>query len=151
MKKVNLYTDGACSGNPGNGGYGAILEFNGIKKELSEGYSNTTNNRMELRGVIKGLEALKEPCQVTVTSDSKYVVDAFNKGWLENWVNKGWVKSDRKPVLNKDLWERLLELTKKHKVSFCWIEGHNGHRENERCDCLAVEASKSDNLKKDEY
>ena len=151
MKKVNLYTDGACSGNPGNGGYGAILEFNGVKKELSQGYSNTTNNRMELRGVIKGLEALKEPCEVTVTSDSKYVVDAFNKGWLENWVNKGRIKSDRKPVLNKDLWERLLELTNKHKVSFCWIEGHNGHTENERCDALAVEASKSDNLKEDKY
>ena len=151
MKQVNLYTDGACSGNPGNGGFGAILEFNGIKKELSGGYSNTTNNRMELRGVIKGLEALKEPCKVTVTSDSKYVVDAFNKGWLESWISKGWIKSDRKPVLNVDLWKRLVELTGKHQVTFCWIEGHAGHTENERCDALAVSASKSENLKADIY
>lgn len=151
MKTVNLYTDGACSGNPGNGGFGAILEFMGIEKELSEGFENTTNNRMELMAVIRGLEALKEPCSVTVTSDSKYVVDAFNKGWLDNWVKKNWVKSDRKPVLNVDLWKRLYELTKKHQVSFNWIEGHNGHRQNERCDALAVAASKSNNLKKDNY
>ena len=151
MKTVNLYTDGACSGNPGNGGFGVILEFMGVEKELSEGFENTTNNRMELMAVIKGLEALKEPCSVTVTSDSKYVVDAFNKGWLDNWVKKNWVKSDRKPVLNVDLWKRLYELTKKHQVSFKWIEGHNGHRENERCDALAVAASKSNNLKKDNY
>ena len=151
MKTVNLYTDGACSGNPGNGGFGAILEFMGIEKELSEGFENTTNNRMELMAVIRGLEALKEPCSVTVTSDSKYVVDAFNKGWLDNWVKKNWVKSDRKPVLNVDLWKRLYELTKKHQVSFNWIEGHNGHRQNERCDALAVAASKSNDLKKDNY
>ena len=151
MKKVNLYTDGACSGNPGNGGYGTILEFMGIKKELSGGYKNTTNNRMELMAVIKGLEALKEPCVVTVTSDSKYVVDAFNKGWLNNWIEKNWVKSDRKPVLNVDLWKQLHILTEKHEVTFNWIEGHNGHTENERCDALAVAASKSNNLTDDNY
>ena len=151
MKTVNLYKDGACSGNPGNGGYGAVLEFMGTKKELSGGYKNTTNNRMELMAVIKGLEALKEECIVTVTSDSKYVVDAFNKGWLDNWIKKNWVKSDRKPVLNVDLWKKLCELTNKHRVTFNWIEGHNGHPENERCDALAVAASISQNLSDDNY
>lgn len=138
MKKVNVYSDGACSGNPGPGGYGVILEFNGNELELSGGESNTTNNRMELMGVIIGLESLKEPCDVTVVSDSKYVVDAFNKNWLNSWQKKDWKKSDGKPVLNKELWQRLLLATNKHKVTFVHIMGHNGHEYNERCDKIAV-------------
>lgn len=138
MKKVNIYSDGACSGNPGPGGYGAILEFNGNEKELSGGDENTTNNKMELMGVIIGLEALKEPCEVTVTTDSKYVTDAFNKKWIESWQKKNWKKSDGKPVLNKELWLRLLEAMDKHKVTFIHILGHNGHEYNERCDKIAV-------------
>ena len=149
MKNVNMYTDGACSGNPGKGGFGIILEYNGNKKEISEGYELTTNNRMELMAVIKGLEALKELCHVTVTTDSKYVVDAINKGWLYNWEENGWRKSDRKPVLNVDLWENLLVLMEEHEVEFVWVEGHNGHPENERCDKLAVDAYNSDDLKID--
>jgi ribonuclease HI len=138
MKKVNLYSDGACSGNPGPGGYGVVLEFNGTELELSAGESDTTNNRMELMGVIAGLEALKEPCDVTIVSDSKYVVDAFNKKWIDSWQKKNWKKSDGKPVLNKDLWQRLLISVNKHKVAFVHILGHNGHEYNERCDKLAV-------------
>ncbi len=150
MKKVNLYTDGACSGNPGPGGYGAILEYGGRKKELSGGYVETTNNRMELMAVIKGLDALKEPCEVTVISDSKYVVDAINKGWVYSWESNGWLKSDKKPASNVDLWECLLALMDEHEVNFQWIEGHAGHPENERCDALAVAASKSDDKEEDE-
>nr|WP_312576081.1 ribonuclease HI [Sedimentibacter sp.] len=138
MKKVNIYSDGACSGNPGPGGYGVILEFNGTELVLSDGEKDTTNNRMELMGVIKGLEALKEPCDVTIISDSKYVVDAFNKKWIDSWQKKNWKKSDGKPVLNKDLWQRLLKSVNKHKVTFVHILGHNGHEYNERCDKLAV-------------
>lgn len=138
MKKVNIYSDGACSGNPGPGGYGVILEFNGNELELSGGESNTTNNRMELMGVIIGLESLKESCDVTVTSDSKYVVDAFNKNWIISWQKKDWKKSDGKPVLNKELWQRLLIAVNKHKVTFVHIMGHNGHEYNERCDKIAV-------------
>lgn len=138
MKKVNIYSDGACSGNPGPGGYGVILVFNGKELELSSGETNTTNNRMELMGVITGLESLKEPCDVTVFSDSKYVVDAFNKKWIDSWQKKDWKKSDGKPVLNKDLWLRLLISVNKHKVVFVHILGHNGHEYNERCDKLAV-------------
>ena len=133
MKKVNIYTDGACSGNPGAGGYGVILEYNGREKEISKGYRKTTNNRMELMAVIAGLSALKEPCEVNVYSDSKYVVDAIVKEWVYAWEEKGWIKSDKKPVLNVDLWEELLFL----------IEGHAGHSQNERCDKLAVSASQS--------
>lgn len=150
MKKVNLYTDGACSGNPGPGGYGAILEYGGRKKELSGGYVETTNNRMELMAVIKGLDALKEPCEVTVISDSKYVVDAINKGWVYSWESNGWLKSDKKPASNVDLWECLLALMDEHEVNFQWIEGHAGHPENERCDALAVAASKSNDKEADE-
>lgn len=150
MKKVNLYTDGACSGNPGPGGYGAILEYGGRKKELSGGYIETTNNRMELMAVIKGLDALKEPCEVTVISDSKYVVDAINKGWVYSWESNGWLKSDKKPASNVDLWECLLALMDEHEVNFQWIEGHAGHPENERCDALAVAASKSNDKEVDE-
>jgi len=138
MKKVNIYSDGACSGNPGPGGYGVILEFNGNELELSGGESNTTNNRMELMGVIIGLESLKEQCDVTVVSDSKYVVDAFNKNWINSWQKKDWKKADGKPVLNKELWQRLLLAANKHKVTFVHIMGHNGHEYNERCDKIAV-------------
>lgn len=138
MKKVNIYSDGACSGNPGPGGYAVILEYNGTELELSGGEENTTNNRMELMGVIIGLESLKESCDVTIVSDSKYVVDAFNKKWIDSWQKKDWKKSDGKPVLNKDLWQRLLVTVNKHKVKFEHILGHNGHEYNERCDKLAV-------------
>lgn len=138
MKKVNIYSDGACSGNPGPGGYGVILEYNKKEMELCGGEEDTTNNRMELMGVIKGLESLKEPCDVTITTDSKYIVDTFNKNWIVSWQKKDWKKSDGKPVLNKDLWQTLLELIKNHKVTFVHIKGHNGHEYNERCDKIAV-------------
>lgn len=143
MKNAKIYTDGACSGNPGPGGYGTIVVIDGTEKEYSEGFIETTNNRMELLGVIRGLDMLEEPCDVTVTSDSKYVVDAFEKGWLENWKRKNWRKSDKKPVKNKDLWEQLDALTTKHNVTFNWVKGHDGHEFNERCDTLAVNATAS--------
>ena len=138
MKTVTLYTDGACSGNPGPGGWGAILEFKGTEKELSGGEVSTTNNRMELTAVIRGLEALKEPCVVTVTSDSKYVVDALTKGWLDSWIAHGWKKADGKPALNVELWQRLVIQLKRHQVKFEWVKGHAGHPYNERCDRLAT-------------
>lgn len=141
MKKINLYTDGACSGNPGPGGWGAVLEFNGTRKELSGGSADTTNNRMELLGVISGLEALREPCEVTLCSDSKYVIDGLSKGWAKGWRARGWKKSDKTPALNSDLWARLLELTEIHTMKYVWVRGHNGHAENERCDALAVAAA----------
>ncbi len=140
MKQVTIYSDGACSGNPGPGGYGTVLVFHGIEKELSEGFENTTNNRMELLGCIVGLECLKEACEVTVVSDSKYLCDAINQGWLESWKNRGWKKADKKPVLNQELWQRLLIQLDRHVVTFEWIKGHNGHHYNERCDALAVSA-----------
>ena len=139
MKKVTLYSDGACSGNPGPGGYGAILVYNGIEKEISDGFENTTNNRMELLGVIVALEMLKEPCEVEVVSDSKYLCDAINMGWLENWQSRGWKKADKKPVLNVELWQRLVKMLEIHSVSFTWVKGHAGHEYNERCDKMAVE------------
>jgi len=138
MKEVTIYSDGACSGNPGPGGYGTILVYCDIEKELSEGFESTTNNRMELLGCIKGLEALKEPCVVTVVSDSKYLCDAIKQGWLESWKSRGWKKADKKPVLNQELWERLDKMLSVHTVTFKWIKGHNGHKYNERCDTLAV-------------
>lgn len=138
MKFVEIFTDGACSGNPGPGGYGAILRCEGREKELSGGEPHTTNNRMELLGVITALEALKFPCEVRLTTDSKYVVDGITKGWAAGWKKRGWKKSDGKPALNTDLWDRLLQLLSIHKVEFCWIKGHAGHEENERCDRLAV-------------
>ncbi len=138
MKKVDIYTDGACKGNPGAGGYGAILVYGGREKEFSGGEAMTTNNRMELSAVITALAALKEPCEVTLTSDSKYVVDAVTKKWVYGWRDKGWKKSDGKQALNIDLWEKLLELLEIHKVTFVWIKGHDGHEYNERCDRLAV-------------
>ena len=139
MKEVTIYTDGACSGNPGNGGYGVILSYMGKKKELSKGFECTTNNRMELMAAITGLEALKEPCKVILTSDSKYVVDGITKGWARSWKAKGWKKGDGKPALNPELWDRLLALCDKHEVEFVWVKGHAGHPENERCDRLAVD------------
>lgn len=139
IKTVEIFTDGACSGNPGPGGFGVVLRYGNNEKELSGGDSSTTNNRMELLGVITGLEALKEPCQVTLTTDSRYVVDSITKGWVYNWKKNNWIKSDKKPALNVDLWERLLPLLEKHKVTFNWVRGHAGHPENERCDRLAVQ------------
>ena len=139
MKTVNIYTDGACSGNPGPGGWGAILRCKGKEKELSGGEAHTTNNRMELTAVIKALEALKFPCQVLITTDSKYVSEAVTKGWAVGWKKRGWKKGDGKPALNPDLWEQLLALLEVHTVEFNWIKGHAGHPENERCDRMAVE------------
>lgn len=138
-KQVYIFSDGACSGNPGPGGYGVILRCEGKEKELSGGEHQTTNNRMELMGVITGLEVLKYPCKVTIQTDSKYVVDSIEKGWAKSWQKNNWIKSDKKPALNKDLWERLLKLLELHDVTFTWIKGHAGHPENERCDRLAVE------------
>lgn len=140
MKKVELYTDGACSGNPGRGGFGIVLKYKETEKTVSKGYKFTTNNRMELTAVITGLSMLKYPCEVTVYSDSKYVVDAIEKGWLAGWQRKGWKKSDGKPAVNSDLWQQLVPLLKMHDVSFVWVKGHDGHKYNELCDKLAVEA-----------
>ena len=142
MKTVTLYTDGACSGNPGPGGWGAILEYNGYEKELSGGENPTTNNRMELTAVIKGLEALKESCTVELYSDSKYVIDALEKGWAVGWKKRGWIKADKKPALNPDLWEKLLSLTERHEMHCHWVKGHSTNPKNNRCDELAVEAWK---------
>ncbi len=139
MKFVEIFTDGACSGNPGPGGWGAVLRFGSHEKELSGGEEDTTNNRMELTAVIKALSALKEPCEVTLTTDSKYVCDAVNQNWVYSWQKNGWKKADKKPALNVDLWEKLLPLLERHKVNFVWVKGHAGHPENERCDRLAVE------------
>lgn len=141
MKTVTLYTDGACSGNPGPGGWGAILMFGEYKRELSGGASNTTNNRMELTGVIEGLSALKEPCTVELYTDSKYVADSLSKGWAKSWRSKGWRKGDGKPALNPDLWERLLELAELHTLHIHWVKGHADNEYNNRCDELAVAAT----------
>ncbi len=141
MKTVTVYTDGACSGNPGPGGWGAILSYNGIEKELSGGHPATTNNRMELLGVISALEALKEPCQVELYSDSKYVIDGLSKGWAASWRKNNWRKADKKPALNPDLWERLLNLTQMHSLSYHWVKGHADNPYNNRCDQLAVAES----------
>ena len=138
MKTVTLYTDGACSGNPGPGGWGAILVFNGVEKVLSGGEENTTNNRMELTAVIEGLSALKESCIVELYSDSKYVIDALEKGWAVSWQAKGWRKADKKPALNPDLWETLLALVQRHDVRYYWVKGHAENPMNNRCDALAV-------------
>ena len=138
MKHVDIYTDGACRGTPGKGGWGAILVYGTRTKEMSGGERNTTNNRMELTGAIEALSMLKEPCEVTLTSDSKYLVDAISKGWLDSWRKNGWRKADRSEVLNVDLWERLLSLLAIHKVDFVWVHGHMGHKYNERCDELAT-------------
>ena len=138
MKTVTIYTDGACSGNPGPGGWGALLCYNGVEKELSGGAAQTTNNRMELTGVISALQALKEPCIVELYSDSKYVIDALEKGWAVSWRKRGWIKSDKKPALNSDLWEILLKLTEKHQLHYHWVKVHADNEYNNRCDALAV-------------
>ena len=138
MKKVDIYTDGACRGNPGKGGWGAVLVYNGREKELSGGERETTNNRMELTAAIKALGQLREPCEVTLTSDSKSLIDAITKGWVKSWRSKGWKKSDGSKALNVDLWEELLPLLDTHKVTFVWVKGHDGHPYNERCDKLAT-------------
>jgi len=142
MKKVEIYTDGACSGNPGAGGWGTILVYNGHEKELSGGEADTTNNRMEMMAVIEGLKALKEPCEITLTSDSQYVCNAITKGWAKSWKKNNWIKSDKTQAKNPDLWEEILKLLDVHKVNVVWVKGHNGHPYNERCDKLAVEQSK---------
>lgn len=141
MKRIAIYTDGACKGNPGPGGWGAMLKYKDACKELSGGQADTTNNRMELTGVICALEQLKEPCEIDLYSDSKYVMDGLSKGWAKGWRARGWVKSDKKPALNSDLWERLLDLCEGHTLHYHWIKGHAGHPENERCDALAVQAA----------
>ncbi len=138
MTKVEIYTDGACKGNPGPGGWGAILVALGREKVLSGGEGDTTNNRMELMGAIAAFEALKFPCEVRFCSDSKYVVDGLSRGWALSWKGRGWKKSDGKPALNPDLWERLLAAVSPHRVTYIWIKGHAGHPYNERCDALAV-------------
>ena len=138
LDKIEMYTDGACSGNPGPGGWGTILRFGSAEKELSGGERSTTNNRMELTAVIEGFKALKRPCDVTLYTDSKYVADAITKGWAEGWKRKGWKKSDGKTALNTDLWERLLSLSEMHRLRFVWVKGHDGHEYNERCDREAV-------------
>ena len=148
MKKVDIYTDGACSGNPGPGGYGAVLLYGTKRKELSGGYRVTTNNRMEIMGVLAALEALLEPCEVTLYSDSSYVVNAIEKGWLENWQKINWVRKTGK-VLNVDLWKRLLPLLEKHQVKFCWVKGHASNAENNRCDELARGAIENGDLEED--
>ena len=142
MKTVTIYTDGACSGNPGPGGWGAILEWNGVEKELRGGENPTTNNRMELTAVIVALETLKEACIVELYSDSKYVIDALTKGWLASWRKNGWRKADKKPVLNIDLWERLLPQLAQHEIHYHWVKGHAENEKNNRCDQMAVAESK---------
>ena len=149
MKIVTIYTDGACSGNPGPGGWGAILRYGEHTKELSGGEPSTTNNRMEMMAVIVGLEALNRPCRVEVYSDSQYVVNAFNQHWIEGWIKKGWKRGKNEEVKNVDLWKRLLEAKKNHEVTFHWIKGHAGHPQNERCDELATTAADGDGLLKD--
>ena len=140
--EVTNYTDGACSGNPGPGGWGTILSARGVKKELSGGERSTSNNRMELTGVIRALSALKEPCEVDLYTDSKYVLDALTKGWAKSWRARGWVKADKKPALNPDLWQTLLELTERHTMHYHWVKGHADNPKNNRCDQMAVAESR---------
>ncbi len=142
-KKVTIYTDGACSGNPGPGGWGAILVYGELKKELSGGEARTTNNRMELLGAITALEALKEPCEVALYSDSQYLVKAINEGWAVRWRKNGWMRNKKDPAVNVDLWERLLKLLEEHDVTFHWVKGHAQNPMNNRCDALAVAQSRS--------
>ena len=137
MKDVVIYTDGACSGNPGPGGYGSVLIYKNVNKELSGYEELTTNNRMEIKAVIEALKALKEPCNIKLYTDSKYVSDAFNKNWLKNWLRNNWKKSNKQPVENKELWEELVSLTEDHNIEWIWVKGHNDNKYNERCDELA--------------
>lgn len=141
MKQVDIFTDGACSGNPGPGGWGAILRYKGTDKEISGGEAQTTNNRMELTAVIEALKLLKESCEVTLWTDSKYVADGLGKGWAAGWKKNGWKKADKKPALNPDLWDELLGLNDKHTITIQWIKGHASHPENEKCDRMAVAES----------
>ncbi|MEE3334290.1 MAG: ribonuclease HI [Ruminococcus sp.] len=138
MKKVEIFTDGACKGNPGPGGWGSVLRYNGVEKEISGGEAQTTNNRMELTAVIKALEMLKEPCEVTLCTDSQYVANAIKLGWAKKWQSNNWMRNKKEKALNPELWERLLALCDIHKVEIVWVKGHAGHPENERCDRLAV-------------
>ncbi|MEW6696315.1 MAG: ribonuclease HI [Bacillota bacterium] len=149
LKNVTLYTDGACSGNPGPGGYGVVLLYKDHRKEMSGGFRDTTNNRMEILAAIVGLESLKEPCNVTLYTDSQYLINSIEKGWAKKWRANGWMRNKKEPALNADLWERLLKLCDTHRVKFIWVRGHSGNIENERCDRLAVEASKQPNLPPD--
>lgn len=149
-KKVIIFTDGACTGNPGPGGYGVVLVYGGQRKELSGGYRRTTNNRMELTAAIRGLEALTEPCDVTLLSDSKYMVDSYNQGSVMRWRANSWMRDRKSPAQNVDLWEQLLALCSQHHVTFQWVEGHAGNPENERCDRLSVQAAHSQGLPADE-
>lgn len=149
IKSITIYTDGACSGNPGSGGYGVVLIYNNKRKELSEGFKLTTNNRMEILAVIKGLEILNQPCEVTLYSDSKYVVDAIEKGWVERWKSNNWKRNKKEMAVNIDLWEKLLQLLAIHKVKFIWVKGHANNIENERCDELARNSILNGNLKDD--
>ncbi len=155
MQEVLIFSDGSARGNPGNGGFGALLRFTDVQgqvheRELSQGYELTTNNRMELLGVIRALQELKRPCKVRVQTDSKYVVDAFNQRWIEGWKRRGWKNAKKDPVANRDLWEELLAAMDGHEVAFTWIKGHAGHAENERCDALATAAADGDALIADE-
>ncbi|HAP93907.1 MAG TPA: ribonuclease HI [Desulfotomaculum sp.] len=150
LPAVEIYTDGACSGNPGPGGYGIILKYKDVEKELSGGFLHTTNNRMELMAVIKGLEALKQPCRVTLYSDSQYIINAINKGWINKWRANNWFRSKDKPAKNADLWKKLLSSAEKHKITWIWVKGHSTNTYNNRCDQLAVEASIKHPLPADE-
>ncbi len=150
LKQVTLYTDGACQGNPGPGGYGAILVYGEKRREISAGYRLTTNNRMEILAVISGLETLRYPCAVTVYTDSQYVANSMSKGWARRWRDNGWMRNAKERAINVDLWDKMLSLCEKHKISFIWVRGHAGHPENERCDALSVAAAKNKDLLIDE-
>jgi ribonuclease HI len=152
QKEITIFTDGACSGNPGKGGWAAVLLYKKNRKEISGGYQHTTNNRMELTAVIEALKAIKskELCKIDIFTDSQLIYNAFEKGWIYGWVKKNWKRNKKDPVLNPDLWQQILELMKKHDVKFHWLEGHAGHTENERCDVLAREAASGNNLSQDE-
>lgn len=141
IKHVDIYTDGACKGNPGPGGYGIVLVYRGIEKKMSRGFKSTTNNRMELLAAITALEALNEVCDVTLYSDSQYLINGITKGWARSWKANNWIKSDKKKALNTDLWDRMLTLDSKHRIAYVWVKGHNGHKYNEICDSLAVAAA----------
>ena len=149
-KQVTIYTDGACTGNPGPGGYGVVLIYGEHRRELGGGYRRTTNNRMELMGAIKGLEVLNQSCRVTLHSDSQYVVEGIEKGWAKRWRGNGWMRNKREQALNPDLWGRLLDLCDKHEAEFRWVRGHSGDPENERCDQLAVQAAHREDLPMDD-
>jgi len=150
MKTVEIYTDGACSGNPGPGGYGSILKYGEHSKELSQGYKHTTNNRMEMMAIIAAIESLTDKCQIEIFSDSKYIVDAVNNGWAKRWRAKGWMRNKKDRALNPDLWGKLLDLLDLHEYKITWVKGHAGHPENERCDDLAVAACNSSDMLDDD-